>query len=131
MKTHGTAVFLDGPAHVAADAAKKEEDFFAECGSDGQDDGFFGGGKSNGANNNAAKPAAVVSPPAAPAPVPAPTVAGAPEGAPSTDFLNYSEPLEVKSTIGVRKIQPRRGVSALFTAISLQKIQCQRFLFAS
>lgn len=31
-------------------------------------------------------------------------------GAPSTDFLNYSEPLEVKSTIGIRKIQPKRGV---------------------
>lgn len=33
-------------------------------------------------------------------------------GAPSVDFLNSSVPVEApKSTIGIRKVQPRRGVS--------------------
>lgn len=32
-------------------------------------------------------------------------------GAPSVDFLNSSVPVEApKSTIGIRKVQPRRGV---------------------
>lgn len=35
-------------------------------------------------------------------------------GAPSVDFLNYTEPIEVKSTIGVRKLQPRRGVCSKY-----------------
>lgn len=35
-----------------------------------------------------------------------------PIGAPSVDFLNSTVPAEpVKSTIGVRKVQPKRGVS--------------------
>lgn len=33
-------------------------------------------------------------------------------GAPSVDFLNSSVPVEPpKSTIGIRKVQPKRGVS--------------------
>lgn len=36
-------------------------------------------------------------------------------GAPSVDFLNSSVPVEApKSTIGIRKVQPRRGVSVIF-----------------
>lgn len=120
MKTHGTVVFIDGSAAHAAEANKKpeEEDFFAECTNDNHADGFFGNGSTatitttvaaNGANNNveraaAAQAAQVVSAAAA---------AAAIGGAPSTDFLNYTEPIEVKSTIGVRKIQPRRGVSVI------------------
>lgn len=119
MKTHGTAVFIDGTsALAAADADKKpeEEDFFAECTNDNHADGFFGNGSTatitttvaaNGANNNveragAAQAVQVVS-----------SAAADIGGAPSTDFLNYTEPIEVKSTIGVRKIQPRRGVSVI------------------
>lgn len=112
MKTHGTAVFMDA-AHQTAEASKKpeEEDFFAECSNDNHGDGFFGSASTDITNANNTKTIAPLA--AGPATITAKPDASiaANAGAPSTDFLNYSEPIEVKSTIGVRKIQPRRGVS--------------------
>lgn len=41
-----------------------------------------------------------------------------PTGAPSVDFLNSTVSAEApKSTIGVRKVQPRRGVCYLYFVI--------------
>lgn len=106
MKTHGTALYLDSTADLNDDANGKkedEEDFFAECNNDNIDP--FN--ENNVSNNNYEAPTlAVKTVPKVQA------VDGDAGGAPSVDFLNYTEPIEVKSTIGVRKIQPKRGLAA-------------------
>lgn len=110
MKTFGTTIFIDGTPVSDDKKADVEEDFFAECSNDNQEDGLYGESKPPPnviANNNFAPVSTVGFGVASPKVDDAATPAG---GAPSTDFLNYSEPVEIKSSIGVRKIQSKRGV---------------------
>lgn len=116
MKTYGTQLYLDSVA--AATGARKddeeEEDFFAECSNENNEGSFGGAAKAaatavtttSASNNNFDATTTIV---ANKVPTNAEPLNGS-GGAPSTDFLNYTEPLEVKSTIGIRKIQPKRGV---------------------
>lgn len=98
MKVHGTQLHIDS-AQEASDTIKKDEDFFAECENDNSD--AFGL-----SNNNYETP--VVSKPTV---KPEPSLNDIPLiGAPSVDLLGSTTPTEpIKSTIGVRKIQPKRG----------------------
>lgn len=107
MKQHGTTLFLDTHEHDDSSNKKAEdEDFFGDCEND-----FNGFSQNNNIVTSTANETKLItkkddtklkSDPA--------TALG---GAPSVDFLNSSVPVEApKSTIGIRKVQPRRGLGA-------------------
>ncbi|XP_013115924.2 ADP-ribosylation factor GTPase-activating protein 2 isoform X1 [Stomoxys calcitrans] len=98
MKVHGTKLFLDGPTEKSENNDNnKEVDFFDQCHNDNNKDAFF---DNNNVQSNTEKPS-----------TPAPTVDKQLTGAPSVDLLNsvVNTPSSVTSSIGVRKIQPKKG----------------------
>ncbi|XP_017042261.1 ADP-ribosylation factor GTPase-activating protein 2 [Drosophila ficusphila] len=95
MKVHGTKLHLEQTDRSEGNEAAKEEDFFAQC--DNETD-------FNVENNNVSKPDLK---PAGTVPVNSlETQLG---GAPSVDLLNSVVPAAVPSSIGARKVQPKKG----------------------
>lgn len=104
MRLHGTSLHLDTAPPEQDTVGKKEEDFFSDCTS------IYDNNTNNNTILNGINP---------------PLKSQFEEleeaskltsqkiddtGAPSVDFLNSTMPIEpVKSTIGVRKIQPKKG----------------------
>ncbi|XP_055315557.1 ADP-ribosylation factor GTPase-activating protein 2 [Sitodiplosis mosellana] len=106
MKQHGTTLFLDSHDHDESNNKKaEEEDFFADCENDLN--GFS-------QNNNFVSSSETAETKIVPKKEEIkPKLDQASTGAPSVDFLNSSVPVEApKSTIGIRKVQPRRGLGA-------------------
>ncbi|XP_031620113.1 ADP-ribosylation factor GTPase-activating protein 3 [Contarinia nasturtii] len=107
MKQHGTTLFLDSHEHDESNNKKaEEEDFFADCENDlngfSQNNNFVS--SSDAAETKIAPKREETKPKSDPAAI---------GGAPSVDFLNSSVPVEPpKSTIGIRKVQPKRGFGA-------------------
>ncbi|XP_034659253.1 ADP-ribosylation factor GTPase-activating protein 2 isoform X1 [Drosophila subobscura] len=99
MKVHGTKLHLLEPAVDKSEGneAAKEEDFFAQCDNDNVPSADF-----NAENNNISKletkPTASLI-----------NLESQLGGAPSVDLLNSVVASSVPSSIGVRKIQPKKG----------------------
>ncbi|XP_001352396.3 ADP-ribosylation factor GTPase-activating protein 2 isoform X1 [Drosophila pseudoobscura] len=99
MKVHGTKLHLLEPAVDKSEGneAAKEEDFFAQCDNDNVPPADF-----NAENNNISKVETK----------PTPSLTNLEtqlSGAPSVDLLNSVVASSVPSSIGVRKIQPKKG----------------------
>ncbi|XP_075160308.1 ADP-ribosylation factor GTPase activating protein 3 isoform X2 [Haematobia irritans] len=99
MKVHGTKLFLDGSTDKnESNDNTKEVDFFDQCHNDNNKDAFF---DNNNIQSNNEKPSTPV----------VPTVDKQSTGAPSVDLLNsvVNAPTTLTPSIGVRKIQPKKG----------------------
>ncbi|XP_016997936.1 ADP-ribosylation factor GTPase-activating protein 2 isoform X1 [Drosophila takahashii] len=95
MKVHGTKLHLEQTDKSEGNEAAKEEDFFAQC----DHEADF-----NVQNNNVSKPD--VKPATAAPVISLETQLG---GAPSVDLLNLAMPAAVPSSIGARKVQPKKS----------------------
>ncbi|XP_059616065.1 ADP-ribosylation factor GTPase-activating protein 2 [Phlebotomus argentipes] len=102
MKIHGTQLNVDGNVEgISAKQEKEEEDFFADCTTNGNSD--VQEDYDNSRRKQFDEPVATESAPAV-------RMTMENTGAPSVDFLNSTVPIEApKSTIGVRKIQPKKA----------------------
>ncbi|XP_034105188.1 ADP-ribosylation factor GTPase-activating protein 2 [Drosophila nasuta] len=104
MKVHGTKLHLEPTADKSEgnDAAKEEqqeEDFFAQCDNDNANALLENNNISLASNTPKLEPKATTTP-----------IVAADTGAPSVDLLNaIVAPAAVPSSIGVRKIQPKKG----------------------
>ncbi|EDW44496.1 ADP-ribosylation factor GTPase-activating protein 2 isoform X2 [Drosophila sechellia] len=96
MKVHGTKLHLEQTDKSEGNEAAREEDFFAQC--DNEVD-------FNVQNNNVSKDPNPNPPTVAPV-ISVETQLG---GAPSVDLLNSVVPAAVPSSIGARKVQPKKG----------------------
>ncbi|XP_043647415.1 ADP-ribosylation factor GTPase-activating protein 2 isoform X2 [Drosophila teissieri] len=94
MKVHGTKLHLDLTDKNEGNEAAKEEDFFAQC----DNEADF-----NVQNNNVSKDQ---NPPTV---APVISIETQLSGAPSVDLLNSVVPAAVPSTIGARKVQPKKS----------------------
>ncbi|XP_016992079.1 ADP-ribosylation factor GTPase-activating protein 2 isoform X2 [Drosophila rhopaloa] len=94
MKIHGTKLHLEQTDKSEGNEVAKEEDFFAQC----DNEADF-----NVENNNVSKDLKAAT--AAPV-ISLETQLG---GAPSVDLLNSVVPTAVPSSIGARKVQPKKG----------------------
>ncbi|KAH8364050.1 hypothetical protein KR084_001933 [Drosophila pseudotakahashii] len=94
MKVHGTKLHLEQTDKSEGNEAAKEEDFFAQC--DNETD-------FNVQNNNVSKPDLK------PATAPVISLEAQLGGAPSVDLLNLEVPAAVPSSIGARKVQPKKS----------------------
>ncbi|KRK02501.1 uncharacterized protein Dyak_GE19496, isoform C [Drosophila yakuba] len=95
MKVHGTKLHLDQTDKNEGNEAAKEDDFFAQC--DNEPD-------FNVQNNNVSKQDQ--NPPTV---SPVICIETQLSGAPSVDLLNSVVPAAVPSSIGARKVQPKKG----------------------
>uniref|UniRef100_A0A1B0CJE7 Arf-GAP domain-containing protein n=1 Tax=Lutzomyia longipalpis TaxID=7200 RepID=A0A1B0CJE7_LUTLO len=105
MKIHGNRLNVDTTADVKEDK-QEEEDFFADCTTNGNSEALL----EDFTDNTRKFDQPTVAPVAAE--MSNPPLRATPEvvGAPSVDFLNSTVPIEApKSTIGVRKIQPKKA----------------------
>ncbi|XP_073840583.1 ADP-ribosylation factor GTPase activating protein 3 isoform X1 [Musca autumnalis] len=108
MKVHGTKLFLDGSStEKPENNDNKEMDFFEQCHNDNNKDSF------NNDNNNIQSNSEKIDVTLKPS-TPTPTAdKQQPQltGAPSVDLLNsvVNTPTSVTPSIGVRKIQPKKG----------------------
>ncbi|GAB0100850.1 ADP-ribosylation factor GTPase-activating protein 2 [Sergentomyia squamirostris] len=112
MKVHGNRLNVD--SHVDATDAKEEkdeEDFFADCTTNGNAENSLDTFSDN-IRRKFDEPAVVTG--EGSTPVSRANASAESTGAPSVDFLNSTVPIEApKSTIGVRKIQPKKaGIGA-------------------
>ncbi|XP_039487266.1 ADP-ribosylation factor GTPase-activating protein 2 isoform X2 [Drosophila santomea] len=94
MKVHGTKLHLDQTDKNEGNEAAKEDDFFAQC----DNEADF-----NVQNNNVSKDQ---NPPTV---SPVISIETQLSGAPSVDLLNSVVPAAVPSSIGARKVQPKKG----------------------
>ncbi|XP_055702586.1 ADP-ribosylation factor GTPase-activating protein 2 isoform X1 [Phlebotomus papatasi] len=102
MKIHGNRLNVEGGVEMKED--KEEEDFFADCTTNGNTE------TQEDFTDNTTRKFDEPPPAATPASVSSAKAAEENVGAPSVDFLNSTVPIEApKSTIGVRKIQPKKA----------------------
>uniref|UniRef100_T1PL84 Putative GTPase activating protein for Arf n=1 Tax=Musca domestica TaxID=7370 RepID=T1PL84_MUSDO len=109
MKVHGTKLFLDGTTEKPENNDNnKEVDFFEQCHNDNNKDSF------NNDNNNIQSNIEKIDvslKPSTPTPTADKQQQQLSTGAPSVDLLNsmVNTPTTVTPSIGVRKIQPKKG----------------------
>uniref|UniRef100_A0A336K734 CSON015043 protein n=1 Tax=Culicoides sonorensis TaxID=179676 RepID=A0A336K734_CULSO len=112
MKLHGTKLYIDSHHHEHEQNKKMEEvDFFAEHSNEqkNDDNNSFNTESNHVKNNNSLENCKLTDNTESSSVSRSKPVAEPPTGAPSVDLLNSINTEPVKSTIGVRKIQPKKS----------------------